>query len=312
MFLKSSGRRREVHVGDRVFLQLLRAVGVGIVILLISITAQVFMEAWPVLKKLGPGFLTFNEWDPVNSSFGGLAFIYGTLVSSFLALLIAVPISVGSALFLNEIAPKWLSRPVSFLIEMLAAIPSVIYGLWGIFVMAPWLRTVIQPWLGDHLGMLPLFQGAPFGVGMMSAGLVLAIMITPTICAIAREVFNAVPNTQREAALGLGATRSEMIRVAVVRSSYTGILGAVILGLGRALGETMAVTMVIGNRPQITASLFAPAQTMASVIANEYGDASGDEHRAALAAIGFSLLLVSLVVNGLARLLVWQAERKLK
>lgn len=299
-------KKREEHFGDRLFLWILRGVAVAVLLLLAAIAIEVFDVASPAFRKFGAGFLLSNNWDPVNEEFGALAFIYGTVVSSLIALCIAVPISVGAALFLTEIALEGLSKPVSFLIEMLAAIPSVIYGLWGIFVLAPWMRTTLQPWLGEHLGFIPLFSGPGYGVGMLTAGIILAIMITPTISAICREVFNAVPQIQREAALALGATRWEMIRTAVLKSSGLGIFGAVILGLGRALGETMAVTMVIGNRPEISSSLFAPAHTMASVIANEYAEAAGDMHLSALAAVGFSLFVVSFLINFIARLLLFR------
>jgi phosphate transport system permease protein len=201
------------------------------------------------------------------------------------------------------------ANAVGFLVQMLAAIPSVVYGLWGVFVLAPWLRVSIEPFLSKHLGFLPFFQGAPYGVGMLAAGIILAIMITPTVSSISREVFSAIPRSQREAALALGATRWEMMRIAVLRSSKAGVIGAIMLGLGRALGETMAVTMVIGNRASISASLFAPSQTMASVLANEYAEATSDIHLSALAAIGFSLFLVTFILNGLARLLVWRMTR---
>jgi phosphate transport system permease protein len=245
----------------------------------------------------------------VQEEFGALPVIFGTLVSSLIAVAIAGPLSIGIALFLNEIAPKRVSDAVGFLVQMLAAIPSVVYGLWGIFVLAPWLRTVVEPTLSKHLGFLPLFQGAPYGVGMLAAGVILSIMITPTISSITREVFSAVPRGQREAALALGATRWEMMRLSVLRASRPGVIGAIILGLGRALGETMAVTMVIGNRASISASLFAPSQTMASVLANEYAEATSDMHLSALAAIGFSLFLVTVVLNSLARVLVWRMTR---
>jgi phosphate transport system permease protein len=214
------------------------------------------------------------------------------------------------ALFLGEVAPKRVAYPIGILVEMLAAIPSVIYGLWGIFVLAPILRTTVEPFLGKTLGMLPLFQGAPFGVGMLSAGIILAIMITPTISAISREVFRTIPLAQREAARALGATRWETTRLAVLESSRLGIYGAITLGLGRALGETMAVTMVIGNRNEISTSLFAPAQTMASVIANEYSEATSDIHLSALAAVGLTLFGVSLLINIVARILVHRVKVK--
>ena len=304
-----SRRRRDVHFGDKFFQLLLRLSGLLILLLIGAIVVQLFGIALPAFKKLGVGFLLGNNWDPVNDSFGALSFIYGTAVSSLLALVIAIPISVGAALFLNEIAHSRIEKPIAFLIEMLAAIPSVVYGLWGIFVLAPWLRTSLEPVLGEKLGFLPLFQGAPYGVGMLCAGVVLAIMITPTICAISREVVRAIPLSHREAALALGATRWEMIFISVLRASVPGVLGAVILGLGRALGETMAVTMVIGNRSEIALSLFAPGQTMSSIIANEYPEAQSQLHISSLAAVGLALFVVSLIINSIARVIIWRFNR---
>jgi phosphate transport system permease protein len=262
-------------------------------------------ESWEALRTFGFRFLVTSHWDPVAGEFGALPFIYGTLVSSVLALLIAVPLSLGAAIFLAELAPAWIRPPISFLIEMLAAVPSVVYGLWGIFVLVPWLRDWVQPALGRTLGFLPLFQGPPYGIGMLAAGVILSIMVVPYITAVSREVLLAVPNSQREAALGLGATRWESTRMAVLRYGRSGLIGAILLGLGRALGETMAVTMVIGNRPEIAASLFAPGYTMASVLANEFTEATSDLYVSALVEVGLLLLLVTVVVNGLARLLVW-------
>ena len=302
--------RRDVHGGDRAFFWILRGVALGILAILAGIALNLLHLSVPALRDFGWKFFASAEWNPVTAEFGAASFIYGTVVSSLLALLLAVPVSVGVALFLNELAPRRLATAVGFLVEMLAAIPSVIYGLWGIFVLAPWLRVEVQPWLGKYLGFLPLFQGPPYGVGMLAAGVILAIMITPTISAICREVFKAIPLAQREAALALGATRWEMMRLSVLKAARSGILGAVILGLGRAMGETMAVTMVIGNRAEISASLFAPAQTMASVIANEYAEASETRHLAALAAVGLALFVVSFVINSVARFIVWRFERQ--
>jgi phosphate transport system permease protein len=245
----------------------------------------------------------------VAEQFGALPFIFGTVVSSLLALMIAVPVGIGAAIYLSELAPKAVRPPLTFLVELLAAIPSVVYGLWGIFILAPWLRTWVEPILGRTLGFLPLFQGPPYGVGMLAAGLILAIMIVPFITAVSREVLLAVPRTQREAALALGATGWETTRLAVLRYGRSGLLGAVLLGLGRALGETMAVTMLIGNRPEISLSLFAPGYTMASVIANEFTEATSDLYLGALIEIGLLLLVLTLAVNALARLLVWSMGR---
>jgi len=261
------------------------------------------------VRQFGFGFLTSQRWDPVKGEFGALPFIYGTIVSSLIALLISVPFSLGIAIFLVEQAPHYISRPVGFLVELLAAIPSVVYGLWGIFVLAPFLRNYIEPPLAKALGWLPLFKGSITGIGLLTGGIILAIMVTPIISAVVRDVLAAVPGSQREAALALGATKWEMIRVVLVNGA-PGIAGAIILGLGRALGETMAVTMVIGNRPQISASLFEPSYTIASAIANEFTEATGDLYLSALVELGLILFLVTFIVNGIARVLVWNVTRK--
>jgi phosphate transport system permease protein len=231
------------------------------------------------------------------------------VVSSLLALVIAVPLSLGVAISLSELVPSWARAPIGFVVELLAAIPSVVYGLWGIFVLVPWLRDNVEPILSSLLGFLPLFKGIPNGYGMLAGAIILAIMIVPTIAAVSRDVLRAVPHTQREAALALGATRWEAIRVAVLPYARSGVVGGVLLGLGRALGETMAVTMVIGNKPAISASVFQPAATMASVIANEYAEATGDLHLAALSELGLLLFGVALLMNVLARLLVWRVAK---
>lgn len=257
------------------------------------------------------GFFVGRDWNPVEEQFGALPFIYGTLVSSLLALIISVPLAIGVAVFTTEMSPKWLRGPLSFTTELLAAIPSVIYGLWAIFVLVPLLRTYVQPFLARTLGWTGLFEGPPYGIGMLAAGIILAIMIIPIISSITREILLVVPRHQREAALALGATRWEMIRIGVLQNARAGIIGAIILGLGRALGETMAVTMVIGNRPEIARSLFAPGYTMASVIANEFSEATGNTYLSALVEIGLALFLVTIVVNALARLMVWSVTRGL-
>jgi phosphate transport system permease protein len=304
--------RRDHHIEDRLFQGVLRISALGIIGLLIMIVYMLADLSLPAFKHFGFQFMHEVNWDPVNEHFGVGAFIFGTIVSSLLALAIATPISISVGLYLAEVAYTPLSKVLGFLVEMLAAIPSVVYGLWGIFVLAPWLRVTVEPWLGRNFGFIPLFQGPPYGVGMLAAGVILAIMITPTISTICREVFRAIPRNQREAALGLGATHWEMLKLAVLRNAKSGIFGAVILGMGRALGETMAVTMVIGNRADISFSLFAPGQTMASLIANEYTEATGDLHLSALAAVGFSLFLVSLLINSIARYIVNRTERGLR
>jgi phosphate transport system permease protein len=295
---------RPINRGDRLFRRILLGLS-GIVVAILALIAVYLTKlAWPAIVAFGPSFFWTSEWDPVKEHFGAGAFIFGTLVSSFLGLAMAIPLSIAVALFLTELAPKRVAAVVGFMVEMLAAIPSVVYGLWGIFFLAPLLRLYVEPFFGKYFGHIFLFSGAPYGIGMLAASLILAIMVTPTITAICREVFRAVPETQREAALGLGATKWEMIRLAVVKSSWSGIFGAGILGLGRALGETMAVTMLIGNRNEISASLFAPGQTMASVIANEYSEAGSNIHVSALAFVGLALFIVSFVVNLIARRIV--------
>ncbi|MGZ4890615.1 MAG: phosphate ABC transporter permease subunit PstC, partial [Candidatus Angelobacter sp.] len=254
-------------------------------------------------------FFAQSDWNPVEDSYGALPFIYGTIVSSLLALVIAIPLSLGVAVFITEMCPIWLRGILSFTTELLAAIPSVVYGLWAIFILVPVLREYVQPFLAKTLGWTGLFSGPPYGIGMLAAGVILAIMIIPIISSITREVLTVVPQHQREAALALGATRWEMIRMGVLRNARAGIVGAIILGLGRALGETMAVTMVIGNRPEIAKSLFAPGYTMASVLANEFTEATGDLYLSALIEIGLALFFVTIVVNALARLMVWSVTR---
>jgi len=299
-------------VGDRVYSSVITLFALAVPVLLLVIFAVVTMAAWPALRTFGWGFITSSDWDPVNNRFGAAPALYGTLVSSLLALILATPLALGVAIFLTEFAPAWLRRPVAFLVDLLAAIPSVVYGLWGIFVLVPILRSYVMPFLRDtlHLGSTPFFSGPAYGPSMLAAGVILAIMILPYISAVSREVLMAVPRSQREAALALGATRWEMLWGAAIPFARSGIAGGVILGLGRALGETMAVTMVIGNRQEIAASLFAPGYTMASLIANQFTEATGDLNLSALMAVGFVLFIVTLVVNAAARWLVWQTSRE--
>ena len=299
-------------VGDRVYVAVITGFAVCVPLLLLLILLEVALAGWPALSKFGFGFLTSSDWDPVNGIFGAAPAVYGTIVTSIVALIIATPLALGVAIFLSEFAPRWLRQPVAFLVDLLAAIPSVVYGLWGIFVLVPILRQYVIPFLRDtlHLGALPMFAGASHGYSLFAASLILAIMVLPYISSVSREVLLAVPRSQREAALALGATRWEMIQKAVVPFAKSGIIGGIILGLGRALGETMAVTMLIGNAHDISASLLAPGYTMASLIANEFTEASGDLHLSALMAVGFVLLLVTLIVNAIARWLVWRVERQ--
>jgi phosphate transport system permease protein len=303
------GRNPEVNLGDRTFRLLTGLFALTAILALAAMCLELLKVSLPSIRVFGWRFLGSSEWNPVLDSFGALPYIFGTVVSSLLALIVAVPVALGVAIYLAELAPRWVRRPLGLLVELLAAIPSVIYGLWGIFVLAPWLRESVQPWLGEHLGFLPLFRGTPRGLGMMAGSLILAIMILPTIVSVSRDVLLAVPDTLREGALALGATRCETVREAVLPSAQSGIVGAVILGLGRALGETMAVTMVIGNRPEISASLFAPSHTLASVLANEYAEASGDLYLSALTQLGLILFGVTILLNVVARLLIWGTGR---
>ena len=296
-------------LGDKTLRLLTLLMAISVLVLMVWMGWQMYDSARPSIEAFGFSFITGRVWDPVKEQFGALPFIYGTLVTSCLALIIAAPIGLGVAIFLNEMATSRVRSLIAFLVEMLAAIPSVVYGLWGIFVLAPWLRETVEPGLAKWFGFFPLFQGAPLGFGMLAGGLILAVMILPTIAAISGEVMAAVPNEQREAALALGATKWEMIRIAVLPYARSGILGGVMLGLGRALGETMAVTMVIGNRPDILPSLFAPAYSMAAVIANEFTEATYDLYLSSLVEIGLILFGITLILNVFARLLVWSVAR---
>ena len=301
---KAASRPR---IGDRIFSNLTLFFALLILLIIAGLLVVLNIDAWPAIQKFGISFITSISWDPVREEFGALPAVYGTLLSSLIGLVIAVPVSLGSAIFLSELSPVWVSRPVSFLIEMLAAIPSVIIGLWGLFVMVPFIRDPIEKYLGANLGFFPLFQGPPFGVGFLSAGIILAIMVIPIITAISRDVMHAVPSTQREAMLALGATHWEMITGAVLPYCRSGLVGAVILGLGRALGETMAVTMVIGNSYKLTASLFSPGATIASKVASEFSEASGDLYIGSLITLALVLFGITLLVNIIARLLVWRS-----
>ncbi|MBI2958359.1 MAG: phosphate ABC transporter permease subunit PstC [Chloroflexi bacterium] len=300
--LKGRGRRGEV-----VFIALSALAALTLVALVLLMVYELTVTALPSLQRFGAGFIGATTWDPVNEQFGALTAIYGTLVTSFLAMVIAVPLSVGAAVFLAELAPHGVRDAASFLIELLAAVPSVIYGLWGLFVLVPLVKHPLEAFLGDYLGFLPLFQGPRFGVGMLAGGIILAIMVLPIVTATARDIIRMVPDSQKEAMLALGATRWETIWKVVLPYARSGITGAIILGLGRALGETMAVTMVIGNAPIISASLFSPAHTMASQVASEFAEATGRLYISSLIEIGLLLLGITLVVNVLARLLVWKS-----
>jgi len=297
------------EIPDQIFKLAMSVCGMAILGILALIVYELVSRSNLSWHAFGFKFFAASDWDPVNERFGALPFIYGTLVSSLLALILAVPLAVGVAVFTTEMCPKALRGPLSFFVELLAAIPSVIYGLWAIFVLVPVLSGYVQPFLARTLGWTGMFEGPPYGIGMLAAGIILAIMIVPIISSITREVLMVVPQHQREGVLALGATRWEMIRMGVLRNARAGILGGIILGLGRALGETMAVTMVIGNRPEIAKSLFAPGYTMASVLANEFSEATGDVYLSALIEIGLALFLVTIIVNALAQLLVWTVTR---
>jgi phosphate transport system permease protein len=299
----------DVNRGDRVFRLVTSTFAAGAVVTLVAMAVEMVRASSLSMAKFGLAFVVGSDWDPVRESFGALPVIYGTVASSLLALLLAVPVALGVAVYLAELAPAGVRRPLGFVVELLAAIPSAVYGLWGVFVLIPWLREDVQPALGATLGFLPLFDGPPRGFGMLAAGVVLAIMILPTIASVSRDVMRAVPVVFREGALALGATRFETVTAAVLPMARSGIVGAIILGLGRALGETMAVTMVIGNRAEISASLFAPSATMASVIANEYTEAASDVYLSALSQLGLLLFVVTVLLNVLARILVWRVGR---
>jgi len=295
--------------GDVIFRTAVTVAAAAVPVLLAFLVYELWLGSRLAIGRFGLGFATTSTWDPVAEQFGAMPLIFGTLLSSLLALVIAVPLSLGVAVYLTEFAPLKVRQPISFVIGLLAAIPSVVYGLWGIFVLIPLLRSTVFPFLRDVFGFLPLFQGPIYGPSMLSASIILAIMVMPYIMSVSREVLNAVPDHQREAALALGATRWEAVRTAVIPYARSGIIGAIILGLGRALGETMAVTMLIGNRHEVAASLFAPGYTMAAAIANEFSEAVGDLHLSALAYVAFLLFVVTVVVNAAARLLIWRVAR---
>jgi phosphate transport system permease protein len=310
--MTSSGRAggstlgRRWHFGDRIFANLTLIFALVVVGILLGLVIVLNMDAMPAISKFGVSFIGGTEWNQVKGSFGALPAIYGTLLTSAIGLLIAIPISLGAAIFLVELAPSWIRGPSSFLIEMLAAIPSVIIGLWGLFVLVPFVRSPIETFLGSKFDFLPLFRGPPFGVGFLAAGIILAIMVIPIVTAVSRDAMRAVPSQQREAMLALGATRWEAIRHAILPYCRSGLVGAVILGLGRALGETMAVAMVIGNSYKVSSSLFSPGATIPSEIANEFGEASDKVFVGSLVELALILFAVTLLVNVVARLLIWR------
>ncbi len=289
--------------GDKIFRLILLSAATILLLIIVGILLMMVQNALPSIERFGLGFLTGREWKAAQNEFGALPFIYGTIVSSIIAVVLAVPLSLGIAIFLVEQASPKIARPISFLIELLAAIPSVVYGLWAIFVLAPFVRNHLGVFLQNYFGWLPIFQGRLTGIGMFTAGLVMALMILPIVTAVVRDVLETVPQAQREAALALGATQWETTRV-VLGNAASGIAGAIVLGLGRAIGETMAVTMVIGNSPRISASLFEPANTIASLLAANFAEATDEIYLSALIEMGLVLFLVTFIVNALAKLLI--------
>jgi phosphate transport system permease protein len=309
-FSTALGRiRLSNQAGDRMFRLMTMIFAVAVAGMVALIIVEMALNSTLSFEKFGFEFIWRKVWNPVSEEFGALPFIYGTIVSSLIALLIAIPVSLGVAVFLTEHAPRRLVAPIYFLVQLLAAIPSVVYGMWAVFVLAPALREHLYPRLQSALGFLPIFEGNQNGLGLLTAGIILSIMIVPIITAVATDVLRAVPDSQREAALALGATRWEATRI-VLQNARSGITGAIILGLGRAVGETMAVTMIIGNRPEISLSLFDPSFTIASAIANEFTEATSEIYRHALVELGLILFIITFTINALARLLVWRATRK--
>jgi len=303
-----------LRLGDAVFRQLTRAAALGVLIILSGVIISLIHGALPALQAFGFNFLIEDRWNPVTEKFGALAPIYGTIVTSFLAMLIAVPVGLFISMFLTELCPKWLRRPIAIAIELLAGIPSIIYGIWGLFVFAPFLQQTLQPFLIETLGPVPLlsslFAGPPYGIGMLTAGLILAIMVLPFITSISREVFEAVPPVLKEAAYGIGCTTWEVVRYVVLPYARVGVIGGVMLGLGRALGETMAVTFVIGNAHRISASILAPGTTISATIANEFTEAVGDLYTSALIELGLILFVITFIVLAAARYMLMRIERR--
>jgi phosphate transport system permease protein len=304
-----------LRLGDSIFFQLTRVAAIAVLLLLSGVILALLIGSMPAFEKFGFGFLFSQQWNPVNDEFGGLAPIYGTLVTSLVAMVIAVPVGLLIAFFLTELCPQWLRRPIGIAIELLAGIPSIIYGIWGLFIFAPVLQQTLQPFLIDTLGnvpgIAPLFSGPPFGIGMLTAGLILAIMVLPFITAISRDVFDAVPPVLKEAGYGLGCTKWEVVRNVVLPYARVGVIGGIMLALGRALGETMAVTFVIGNAPRISASLLAPGTTISAVIANEFTEAVSPLYTAALIELGLILFVITFIVLAIARYLLARIERRI-
>jgi phosphate transport system permease protein len=279
-----------------------------VLLLLLGIIATLFIGSWPALKEFGPGFFISDAWNPVKVDFGGLVPIYGTIITSLIAMLIGIPVSFGIAIFITELSPVWLKRPIGIAIELLAGIPSIIYGMWGLFVFAPFFADHIEPWINDHLGTLPMigqfFQGPPMGIGMLTAGFILAIMVIPFTCSVMRDVFEIVPNMLKESAYSLGSTTWEVIWNVVLPYTKTGVIGGIMLGLGRALGETMAITFVIGNAHELSSSLLMPGNTISSALANEFTEAVGDIYTSSLITLGLTLFVITFIVLALAKILL--------
>lgn len=304
-----------LRLTDALFRNLTLAAAVGVLVILSGVIIALIEGSLPALRTFGFGFLVSERWNPVTENFGALAPIYGTLVTSFIAMLIAVPIGLLIALFLTELCPMWLRRPIGIAVELLAGIPSIIYGIWGLFVFAPFLQGTLQPFLIATFGPIPvlsaLFAGPPYGIGMLTAALILAIMVLPFVTSITRDVFEAVPPVLKEAAYGIGCTTWEVVRYVVLPYARVGVIGGIMLGLGRALGETMAVTFVIGNAHKVSASLIAPGTTISATIANEFTEAVGDLYTSALVALGLILFCITFVVLAIARYLLLRIERRI-
>jgi phosphate transport system permease protein len=303
------------RLGDAAFRNLTRAAAMGVLLLLSAVIISLFSGSLPAIRTFGLGFLVSQSWNPVTDKFGALPAIYGTVITSAIAMLIAVPVGLMIAFFLTELCPPWLRRPIGIAIELLAGIPSIIYGIWGLFVFAPFLQETLQPFLintlGNVPGIAPLFGGPPYGIGMLTAGLILAIMVLPFVTSITRDVFEAVPGVLKEAAYGLGCTTWEVVRNVTLPYARVGVIGGIMLGLGRALGETMAVTFVIGNAHRISASLLAPGTTISATIANEFTEAVGDLYTSALITLGLILFVITFIVLAIARYMLMRIERRI-
>jgi phosphate transport system permease protein len=304
-----------LRLGDAAFRQLTRAAAIGVLLLLSGVIFSLIDGSIPAIRAYGLGFLFSSRWNPVTENFGALPAIYGTVLTSFIAMLIAVPVGLMIAFFLTELCPQWLRRPIGIAIELLAGIPSIIYGIWGLFIFAPFLQATLQPFLINTLGNVPgigsLFSGPPYGIGMLTSGLILAIMVLPFVTAITRDVFEAVPGVLKEAAYGLGCTTWEVVRNVVMPYARVGIIGGIMLALGRALGETMAVTFVIGNAHRISASILAPGTTISATIANEFNEAVGDLYTSALIELGLILFVITFIVLAIARYMLMRIERRI-